>query len=190
MGTSERALRADAARNHARILAAAEEAFAEQGLDCGVAEIARRAGVGAGTLFRHFPTKDDLVMAILERRMDDVVESAERAGRESPWEGLELFMRDSVALIAAYSGFQEAIERCEGRDALKTRFKTAAGEVLERAQAAGEARADLTAEDVPLLIHAAAMTAMHDDPGGPLSARALGFMLDGMRPAAVGPVRR
>jgi AcrR family transcriptional regulator len=177
----ERTLRADAARNRALILGAAEEAFAERGLDCGVAEIARRAGVGAGTLFRHFPTKDDLVMAILERRMDEVVEGAERAGRESPWEGLELFMREAAAIIVEYAGFHEAMERCEGRDELKARFKAAAGVVLERAQTTGEARADLTADDLSGLIGAAAMIGEHDVAGGAQSVRAIGIMLDGMR---------
>ncbi len=185
MATSERALRADAARNHALILAAAEEAFAEKGLDCGVAEIARRAGVGAGTLFRHFPTKDDLVMAILERRIDDLVESAERAGEDSPWEGLVRFMTESVEVIVAYRGFLEAMDRCVGKDALKARFTATAGEVLERAQAAGEARADLGPDEIPHLIGAAAAAAEHGDPG----ARCLTIILDGMRPAADGSLR-
>src|SRR3954465_11493357 len=75
-------LRADAERNRRRILEAAAAAFAESGLDVGVAEIARRAGVGAGTIFRRFPTKEDLVVAIVEERIAQMVTLAEEALEE------------------------------------------------------------------------------------------------------------
>lgn len=174
----ERTLRADAARNRVLIVEAAEEAFAERGLDCGVAEVARRAGVGAGTLFRHFPTKDHLVVAILERRVDEVAERAGHAAEESPWDGLEQFMRESVAIIVKYKGFMEALERCEEHDAVKERFKGVAAAVLERAQAAGEVRTDATGEDLSSLIGAAAMLGQHD---AEHTDRAITIMLDGLR---------
>ena len=72
-------LRRDAQRNRERIIAATREAFGERGLDVGVDEIARRAGVGMGTLYRHFPTKDALIDAVVEARFDELVASAEAA---------------------------------------------------------------------------------------------------------------
>ena len=75
----EPALRADALRNRRRILDAAAEAFAESGLDVGVAEIARRAGVGPGTIFRRFPTKEDLIAAIVQERIEQMLALADEA---------------------------------------------------------------------------------------------------------------
>ena len=80
---SPRPLRADAARNRALLLAAAADEFAERGLDASVADIARRAGVGKGTVFRHFPTKDDLIAAIVLDR----IERAQRARRAAARRG-------------------------------------------------------------------------------------------------------
>ena len=77
-----RPLRADAARNRARVLDAARTAFAEAGLDVGVEEIARRAGVGKGTLYRRFPTKEALVRAIFEDILDEIERDRRRRGRD------------------------------------------------------------------------------------------------------------
>src|SRR3954471_19846352 len=84
-----RPLRADAERNRRRILAAAREVFARRGLDAGLDEIARHAGVGTGTVYRRFPDKNKLVEALFEERLDQVLACAQRAAEHpDPWEGL------------------------------------------------------------------------------------------------------
>src|SRR3954471_12325462 len=93
MATTEaraRELRADAQRNRERIIAAAVEVFAERGLEASTADIARRAGVGEATLFRRFPSKDDLIIAILAEHMDEVIATAEGCVAEpDPWRAIE-----------------------------------------------------------------------------------------------------
>src|SRR3954462_10863411 len=87
------ALRSDAQRNRDRIVAATRAAFQERGLDVGVDEIARRAGVGMGTLYRHFPTKDALIDAIVDARFAELITAAE-AALEAPdaWDGFDAFL--------------------------------------------------------------------------------------------------
>ena len=108
------ALRADAARNRARIIAAAADVFAERGLDASTAEIAHRAGVGEATLFRRFPTKDDLIDAIIETRMEEVAALADHAAADpDPAAALERFMQDVVRRFSRDKGFFEAAgKRC------------------------------------------------------------------------------
>src|ERR1700743_3772409 len=95
MATAEAApvLRADAARTRARIVAAATEVFAERGLEASTAEIASRAGVGEATLFRRFPTKDDLVTAIVAVMLEEAAAIATSClAEEDPWRGVERFL--------------------------------------------------------------------------------------------------
>src|SRR6185312_9792997 len=99
-------LRTDAQRNRDRIVIAAREAFAEEGLDVGVEQIARRAGVGMGTLYRRFPTKESLVHAIFEQRIDDLQPVIDRAlGGDDPWQGFADVMLATVAMHAEDRGF-------------------------------------------------------------------------------------
>src|SRR3954453_17931999 len=99
---TDRPLRADAERNRERILDAAREAFAEDGLDVGLHEIARRAGVGGGTVYRRFPDKQELIEALFEDRIAEVLGIAEEAlAEEDGWTGLEHFLRRSCALKVA-----------------------------------------------------------------------------------------
>src|SRR5919198_5969688 len=99
-------LRRDAQRNRERIVEAARRSFAEHGLDVGVDEIARRAGVGMGTLYRRFPTKASLVHAIFEDRLDALQPTIERAlAAEDPWEGLVDLLLATVAQQAEDRGF-------------------------------------------------------------------------------------
>src|SRR3954447_7991578 len=99
---TDRPLRADAERNRERILDAARAAFAEDGLDVGLHEIAKRAGVGVGTVYRRFPEKDELVRALFEDRVEEVVSIAEHAlSFEDGWTGLEHFLHRSCELQVA-----------------------------------------------------------------------------------------
>src|SRR5580765_8506896 len=106
---AERALRADAQRNLESILEAAAEAFAEEGQEACVADIAKRAGVGQATIFRRFETKDDLIVAVFERRIGQIHEAA-RAGlrKRSAWDGLTGFMAVATELLARDRGFFQA----------------------------------------------------------------------------------
>src|ERR1700761_810536 len=113
-GESATALRADAARNRERIVAAAMEVFAERGLDASTAEIAARAGVGEATLFRRFPTKDDLVIAIIGAQL---VETAALAAacleEEDAWRGVERFLAEMAERASRDHGVAgAATERC------------------------------------------------------------------------------
>lgn len=181
-------LRADARRNRRRILDAAAEAFAEGGLEVGVAEIARRAGVGAGTLFRRFPTKDDLIVAIVEERMSELV----AAGREALTEpdaadALRAFMFRGAELHMRDRGFFDAVvRRVAGEERLRelrAEVVEISAEVLRRAQADGVARADVAPEDLPLLMCAAAGAAAPIDVAFPeIWRRYIGLMIDGLRP--------
>ena len=143
------ALRADAARNRERIIAAAATVFAERGLDAATAEIAQRAGVGEATLFRRFPTKDDLIDAIIETRMEEVAVLADAAAdHPDPAVALERFMADLVKQFSRDKGFFEAAgERCMSDPRFRSqreRALEAAGRLLRRAQEAGAVRTDLS----------------------------------------------
>src|SRR4051812_20611948 len=113
-------LRADARRNRERIVAAASACFATDGLGCQVAEIARQAGVGNATVFRHFPTKHDLLIAVFEERLRGVLEAADTAAAmEGPAEGLRTFLEGAVALQVSDHGLKELVaEHFKGEERL------------------------------------------------------------------------
>ena len=195
MGTAPaKPLRADAERNRAHILEAAAAAFADGGLDVPVAEIARRAGVGPGTLFRRFPTKDDLVIAIVEQRIEDICALIDEAlANPDPWAGFVQCMEAAVALQVRDRGVLEAVgERFFGDPrmrALKEKVNPKVAAVLERAQRAGVVRGDIEPQDIPILIQGAAragcaMPSCDRD----LVRRYLAIILDGLRPAAATPL--
>lgn len=183
------ALRVDAARNRERIVKAAMAVFAERGLDASTAEIAQRAGVGEATLFRRFPTKDDLIMAIVEAQLDDAIAVAESCLEEAdPWIGVERFMREMVARRAADQGESDAAkDLCMAKPALaerRRRILELFGALVRRAQAAGAVRDDLTGQDLGMLITAAGAVGGLPFPGlrEDLWKRYLGVILDGIRP--------
>src|SRR5437764_14912993 len=110
MTPADRALRADAERNRRRLLDAAHELFRERGLDVGVAEIAQRAGVGRGTLFRNFPTKQDLIAAIVIDRMTEATEYGRTlVDAADPEEALFGFLEDMVGRQQVDRGLFEAV---------------------------------------------------------------------------------
>ena len=160
-------LRADAQRNLDRLLDVAGECFAEQGLDVSVDEIARKAGVGHGTVFRNFPTKGALVEAVLNQRMHELADAA-RTALEEPdaWEGFAGFFRYVAALYGDNLALVEGIERCVGSPE-KADLSRAVQELVERAQHAGALRRDVSAEDVMMLV--------------PTAARYPEIVLDGLR---------
>ena len=180
-------LRADAARNLELILEAAEAAFAEKGHEACVADIATRAGVGQATIFRRFETKDDLIAAVFERKMEKILAVAEAATRKRrAWDGLMEFMTVATQLHVKDRGFfqsmaQQLMEKPHLVE-MKLRVKDAVGGLVERAKAEGDLRADITSEDIPAFCCAAAQAAtMGPFPGARGSKRYLAVMTDGMR---------
>ena len=190
------ALRADARRNRDLILRAADEAFAEEGLAVPVDEIARRAGVGAGTLYRHFPTKEALFEAVLISHMDAIAERGrELAGHDDAgaalFEFLTLLANESASkknLIDALAGAGiDVKERAsDSKHAVEEAFAT----LLTRAQEGGYIRTDVTVADLFALVMGTC--AMANQPASGCSqTRMLSIVFDGMKaPGATRSVRR
>ena len=156
MSTTQRPQRSDAARNRARLLAAAAEVFAERGLDAGVGEIAERAGIGRGTLFRNFPTKQDLIAAVLVDKMQQAVTDArELLAGEDPGVAVFVFLREMVHGQQRERALFEAIadEFLSHPDiqAMHTELLELLDELLDAGKRAGTVRPEIGAVDVMLL---------------------------------------
>jgi AcrR family transcriptional regulator len=148
-------LRADAQRNLDRVLEAAGECFAEQGVDVSIDEIATRAGVGHGTVFRRFPTKDALLAAVLASHIADMAVSVEAACDEpDAGEAFERVVRGLAESYAQNHALVEAMKRCESAPEIDA-LVGALGRLLEHAQDAGAVRKDVGAVDVLSLVPAA-----------------------------------
>ena len=196
MDTSERHdhLRVDAQRNLERILTAAAEVFADQGGEASVAAVAVRAGVGTATIFRRFPTKDDLLAAVVEQRFRRLVEDTRRAAViEDPGEALRLVMMVSVAgyvedrLVAETIG-TPLFGRPGLRD-LSAEITACKEQVLRRAQEIGEVRPDVTLADLSLLLAAIGFVGQRLDANAPNAwRRCLDIVLDGLRPEVARPL--
>src|ERR671924_1383706 len=150
-----RALRADARRNHEAIIVAAKKLFADEGLDAQMPDVAKAAKVGVGTVYRHFPTKEDLIAALAADRFERLAEKArEGVAAEDPWEGLCDFIRYSARIQAEDRGLCEVMgSRPEVMDAaaLAVGLPELCARLVKRAQRAGELRRDLRWEDVPMI---------------------------------------
>ena len=150
-------LRRDAQRNRDAILVAAQAVFSERGLDAAVEEIARRAGVGMGTLYRRFPGKDDLIAAIFEQRLGELAAVAEEALDDpDAWDGLVRFLEAVCELQAINRGFMDILAHTLRREGALTparrRVRGLNAKLVERAQQAGVLRGDITAEDITILL--------------------------------------
>lgn len=194
MVVSTRALRSDAERNRRLVLEAAADAFAEHGLDVGMAEIARRAGVGNATVFRRFPTKDALIEAIVEEKIDELLAEAERAAAvEDPWDALVGLLQATATLQARDHGFFQATEEFVLRHPEILRRHRPIIEAFEplvaRAQDAGVLRDDVTTLDLLGLVKGsvACLPPSRDlrDDGW---RRYLSILLDALRPEAATPL--
>ncbi|MGI5127071.1 TetR/AcrR family transcriptional regulator [Pseudonocardia sp. CA-107938] len=149
--------RRDAASNRRQILETSAAVFAERGLSVDVREIARRAGVGMGTLYRHFPTKDRLLDAVLEDDFTAWAAAVDQAATTSdPWQGLCRFMEDSLALLAKHrallDGLSNPLISTPGIVACREAVGPVMTRIVERAKQAGAARADVSVDDVSLLL--------------------------------------
>ncbi|GAB2608292.1 TetR/AcrR family transcriptional regulator [Streptomyces capparidis] len=174
-------MRADARRNHERLVAAARQAVEDQGIEVPLDQIARSAGVGAGTLYRHFPTRDDLLEAVFHDRLT-TLESKARELVESvpPDEALSRWIALVLRYAATNRGLSQAVMHSSADDTSYCAgvLRSAAATVLERAQRAGAARADLDVPTLVTLVTGLGMAAQHA-PGE--VDRLLDLLMDGVR---------
>ncbi|MDX6677199.1 MAG: hypothetical protein QOE31_1251 [Solirubrobacteraceae bacterium] len=191
--TPERPLRRDAERNRRRILDAASEAFAEEGLSVTLDEIAHRAGVGVGTVYRRFPDKEQLIEALFEHRMQEFAALAEDCLQaEDPWEGLVRFLENATRQHACDRGFKEvALSGGHGLDRVaraRQLMFPLVSRLVARAQDDGSLRADIAPTDVPLLqlmLGSLSECTRNADPD--VWRRFLGIITDGLRTSRAAP---
>lgn len=181
-----KAQRADAVRNRERVIVAARRVMARVGLDAQMDEIARDAGVGVGTVYRHFPTKDELIEALAADRFVRLAEIADEAlARPDPWEGFVAMMRESAKIQNEDKALSEVlVSRPEtmGRAAEAVGMLGRAARVIRRAQEAGVVRPDVEPEDIPMV-----MCALAGACNNPMSDpdRYIALVIDGMRAPGV-----
>lgn len=191
--TSARPLRADAERNLRRILAAAQEVFAERGVDVTLDEIAQHAGVGVGTVYRRFANREELVEAIFEDTIGRMVAKAELAlEHEDAWQGLELFFRNAAHDLASDRGLRDVfLQGSHGRTrvaAARERLTPVVDAVFTRAQRAGVLRDDIEVTDFPFIqVMLGAVVQQSRSVRPELWERYLALVLDGLRHDRSGP---
>jgi AcrR family transcriptional regulator len=183
---STRKPRVDAVRNRERVLEAARAVFSSGGAEASLEAVARAADVGIGTLYRHFPTREALFEAVYRREVQHLADLAEQLKQEAqPVEALRLWMRSIVKFVATKKGMSAALALAAYKNSELfshsfDRLTQAVGGLLERATAAGEIRAVITAED--LLRALVGMCYMHDQPGWQTSVlRLVEVFIDGLR---------
>lgn len=164
-----RGLRSDAERNRERIIEAAQNVFATQGLDASTNEIARRAGVGVATLFRRFPTRDDLIAAAFTEKMHAYSEATKTALADpDPWNGFCTYIQRVCQMQADDRGFADVLTMtfptAKAFEDERTRAATGLNELIEAAKATGRLRQDFAHQDVPLILmaNAGVVTATRD----------------------------
>jgi AcrR family transcriptional regulator len=190
--TETRPLRRDAERNRQRILEAAAEVFTEEGLGATLDDVAARAGVGVGTVYRRFPGKQALVEALFTERLDTLVGFAEQALADpDPWTSLTWFFEQAATMIANDRGLRQILMFATyGRDRVdraRGRMLPVVSALLGRAQAAGAVRADLCPTDVPVMEFMLGSTAEYGLAVRPeIWRRYLALMLDALAPERAG----
>ncbi|WP_336765044.1 TetR/AcrR family transcriptional regulator [Paenibacillus sp. USHLN196] len=182
---TDRPVRADAQRNINALLQSAMTVFATSGVDAPVREIAEKAGVGVGTLYRHFPQRSDLIEAVFRQEVDACADAAEELSAQyEPGEALARWMQRYVDFIAAKRGLAAALH--SGNPAYETlpayfdkRLNPALRTLLETAAAAGEVRADVEPDD---LLRAVASLSAAGHKSNPMQARQMvALLVDGLR---------
>ena len=188
-----RPLRKDAERNRLRILASARVLFAERGVDVGLDDVARHAGVGVGTVYRRFPDRDALIDELLDDKIAAIeCVAAEALDADDPWEGLVQFLERSQEMQAADRGLKEALlVPTRGKERLaaaRRRIEPLLTELIGRAQASGDLRPDFRFEDFALLVEmvAAVSDATHES-SPEVWRRYLRILIDGLATRRDGP---
>ena len=182
-------LRADAARNRARVLAAAEELFAEEGAHAQLLDIAKRAGVGAGTVHRHFPTKEALFAEVIAARTTELLDQAAALPADrGPAQAFFAFWALVVEQVHRNAALCDAFtpgtaQQLRIPETLRARFERTLADMLKAAQAAGAVRADLDANDAIALLSASVAADQRREPRGQ-PGRLAGIVADALRPSA------
>lgn len=189
-GTAAPGGRADARRNREAVLRTATRVFAEEGTGVSLGRIAQRAGVGAGTVYRHFPRKDILIEAVLAEHIDGLAAAADRwAARVAPGDALFGFLLEVIEKSAGRKHICDVLTADQGRPraamaAAGRRFREALERLLRDAKEAGAIRADVRVDDLSALaVGGAAVRAAHREPAR--GTRLVRLLLDGLRPGPV-----
>ena len=187
-----RPMRADARRNYDALLSAAEDALTLHGSEASLDEIAKRAGVGIGTLYRHFPTRQDLIEAVYLRQMDGVRAAAEALlASHTPGDAFAEWLRRQMEFgrrgrctAASVMASVMAKKKQEGTDInlAATQVRAAGTALLERAQQAGAVRPDIEIGEVLRMVHAILIVTEEQPDSEAQSARMLDVVIAGLRP--------
>ena len=187
---TRRPMRADARRNYDRLLAAADAAFTQHGAEASLEDIARRAAVGIGTLYRHFPTRQILLEATFGGRLDALRDEADAlGGTEPPMPALTTWLRSLLRYVTEFRGLSELVmttmrNHASDLHASGIGMRRAGGRLLARAQATGEVRPDLDDADLILMVNGIVWAAERV-PGEDHAQRLLAVMIDGLRPSRI-----
>jgi AcrR family transcriptional regulator len=187
---TQKPLRKDAARNRQRILDAAYELFASRGLSATLNDIAHYAGVGVGTVYRHFPDREQLIDGLFEQRIDEVAALLQEAVEDpDPWHGLTNFLERNLALQAQDRGLRELILGAAGGferlARARARLSPVGARLIARAQEAGVLRADIQPQDLPLIqLMLSSVIDVSHDVAPELWRRYLAILLAGLRAEA------
>lgn len=184
---TQRPMRADARRNHDKLLAVAKVAFAEHGGEASLDDIARQAGVGAGTLYRHFPTREALLEAVYREEVQVLCDEADRLGAdEAPDKALATWLQALVRYVGTKRGLSAAFKAMVGTDSRVFAQCHAAitehgGALLRRAQEAGAVRPDIELRDLLRLASVIGQAGEQAPQDKDLAQRLLALMMDGWR---------
>jgi len=187
---ADRHMRADARRNYERLVQAARQVFTEYGGDASMEAIAKQAGVGVGTLYRHFPKRIDVIEAVYRTDVDQLVEAAATVSRDmEPWPALVAWLQAFVLYAQGKRTFLNELREAFDKNpqlkvASRDRINHAMGTVLARAQAAGVARTDIDGADLMQLVGPMCTNATLSEDQ---RKRLIAMVLDGLRPPQSAP---
>jgi len=189
-----RPLRADARRNRQRVLTAARAVFSEQGRDAQMDDVARRAGVGVGTVYRHFPTKEALMEALAVDRFEKVIAAGKAAlEHDDPWEAFVESIWAGAEVLASDRSFSEVVGELQGPmplpPELSEELDAVFGELLRRAKESGDLRPDVVLDDMAMLMCGIGMGTRKSHSCRQAWRRHVAIMVDGLRASnASGPL--
>ncbi|MFF4894912.1 TetR/AcrR family transcriptional regulator [Streptomyces sp. NPDC001068] len=176
---SRRPHRKDAARNYDALIAAAREAFAENGAEASLEDVARRAGVGIGTLYRNFPSRRDLFESVYADEVNSLCRAAVELSELEPWQALTSWLDRFTGYMVTKRAVREALnDESEIFSACRDSMYAAGGPLLERAQKAGVVRTDMEIGDLLRMVSGITATAFEDQAQ---RDRVMGIALDGVR---------
>jgi AcrR family transcriptional regulator len=187
MDAEQRTLRADAKRNHHLLVTAAREVFAELGPDAPLDEIARRAGVGIGTLYRHFPARYDIQEAVMAAHVRRLLDAATaQLCNPDPLAGLVTFLKEKLACSREYQGLGAAVwlvvaDKPADFSSLCSRMQDALGDLLVRAQDAGVVRGDISSKQLMRLVNGIVLSTEKSTNRDQDMAQLFEIVIDGLR---------